>query len=183
VVRYIAFLRGINVGGHTVKMEALRRLFEGLRFAAVSTFIASGNVVFETDEGDPVALEQLIERALHVALGYEVATFLRTDAEVALVAAYAPFPELAFEPGDTSYVIFLRTAPDAATGDRVRALSNERDVLRVEGRELYWLRRGSLLETTISNAAWGRALGVMPTTMRNANTLRRLAARYPVAQP
>jgi uncharacterized protein (DUF1697 family) len=102
VTRYVAFLRAINVGGHTVKMEALRRLFEGLRFAAVSTFIASGNVVFETDEGDPVALEQLIERALHVALGYEVATFLRTDAEVALVAAYAPFPELAFEPGDTS---------------------------------------------------------------------------------
>jgi hypothetical protein len=65
----------------------------------------------------------------------------------------------------------------------VRALSNERDVLRVEGRELYWLRRGSLLETTISNAAWGRALGVMPTTMRNANTLRRLAAKYSVAQP
>ena len=183
MIRYMAFLRGINVGGHTVKMEALRRLFEGLGFADVSTFIASGNVVFKTDEADPAALEQRIEQALQVALGYEVATFLRTDAEVTRVAGYSPLPDLPVEPGDSSYVIFLRTAPDAAAGDRVRALSNEQDVLKVEGRELYWLRRGSLLETTISNAAWGRALGVMPTTMRNANTLRRLAAKYPVVQP
>jgi uncharacterized protein (DUF1697 family) len=182
MVRYVAFLRGINVGGHTVKMDVLRRQFEGLGFADVSTFIASGNVVFQTQEegADPAALEQRIERALRAALGYEVATFLRTDAEVAQVAAYTPFADLPVEPGDSSYVIFLRTAPDAVTGDRVSALSNERDLLRVGGRELYWLRRGSLLESTINSATFDRALGAMPTTMRNAKTLRRLAAKYPV---
>ena len=50
--RYIALLRAINVGGHTVKMDHLRRLFEALDLAAVETFIASGNVVFHADEGD-----------------------------------------------------------------------------------------------------------------------------------
>ena len=47
--RYIAFLRAINVGGHnTVKMDFLRQLFESLGFSNVETFIASGNIVFET---------------------------------------------------------------------------------------------------------------------------------------
>ena len=55
--RYIAFLRAINVGGHTVKMDRLREIFESLGFANVETFIASGNVVFETTAGDTAALE------------------------------------------------------------------------------------------------------------------------------
>lgn len=55
--RYIAFLRAINVGGHTVKMDRLREIFEALGFSNVETFIASGNVVFETTARDPAALE------------------------------------------------------------------------------------------------------------------------------
>ena len=81
--RYIAFLRAINVGGHTVKMDALRELFEALGFEQVETFIASGNVIFETTETDTAALERRIETHLQAALGYAVATFLRSDAEVA----------------------------------------------------------------------------------------------------
>lgn len=91
----IAFLRAINVGGHNVKMEQLRALFEQLGFDAVETFIASGNVVFETDAAPDAALEADIEAHLRAALGYEVATFLRTDAEVAAVAAYEPLPAVA----------------------------------------------------------------------------------------
>ena len=49
MTRLIAFLRAINVGGHTVKMDHLRQLFESLGFSGVETFIASGNVVFETN--------------------------------------------------------------------------------------------------------------------------------------
>jgi uncharacterized protein (DUF1697 family) len=47
VMRYVAFLRGINVGGHRVKMEHLRDLFTALRFSQVATFIASGNVIYD----------------------------------------------------------------------------------------------------------------------------------------
>jgi len=46
MTRYIAFLRAINVGGHTVKMEHLRGIFESMGFSNVETFIASGNVIF-----------------------------------------------------------------------------------------------------------------------------------------
>ena len=86
--RYIAFLRAINVGGHTVKMDRLREIFESLGFANVETFIASGNVVFETTALDTAALETRIAAALQAALGYEVATFIRTEAELARIAAH-----------------------------------------------------------------------------------------------
>ena len=67
VTRYVAFLRAINVGGHTVKMERLRELFAELGLANVETFIASGNVIFDAPSGDAGALERQIEQHLHAA--------------------------------------------------------------------------------------------------------------------
>ena len=180
MTRYVAFLRGLNVGGHTVKMEALRKHFEELGFENVSTFIASGNVIFETatPKSKSAALEKKIENALQQALGYEVATFLRTDKEVAQVAEHDAFPKIKPKDGDTSYITFLRDTPDAATRRRILALSNDEDVLHLHGRELYWLRRaGGMIDSTISDSDWKKAFGKQPTTVRNTNTLRRLAAK------
>jgi len=58
LAKYIAFLRAINVGGHTVKMDHLRSLFEALGFSNVETFIASGNVIFESKSKSTRALER-----------------------------------------------------------------------------------------------------------------------------
>ena len=69
---YIALLRGINVGGHLVKMERLRDLFMELGFTHVRTYIQSGNVFFETTQTDRKGVSQTIEQHLHQALGYEV---------------------------------------------------------------------------------------------------------------
>src|SRR3954469_1096146 len=76
--RYIAFLRGINVGGHRVKMDRLRDLFTALGFSNVATFIASGNVIFEAPATDVTELEERIEAQLERSLGYEVEIFVRT---------------------------------------------------------------------------------------------------------
>ena len=91
--RFVAFLRAINVGGHVVKMDQLRQLFEALGFAKVETFIASGNVIFEAKSKDTNALQRRIEKHLHQALGYEVVTFLRTLEELDKVANHRPFVE------------------------------------------------------------------------------------------
>ena len=91
--RFMAFLRAINVGGHTVTMAELRRLFEALGFKSVETFIASGNVIFESRSTDVGAMEQRIEDHLLKSLGYEVKTFIRTEAEVAAIVRYKPFTE------------------------------------------------------------------------------------------
>src|SRR5688500_12178257 len=108
---YVAFLRGINVGGHTVKMDALKKAFEALGFENVSTFIASGNVIFESSAKKTETLEKKIETALEKELGYEVATFLRTDKQVAAIAEHDAFPKEKSKEGDTRYVVFLRAAP------------------------------------------------------------------------
>lgn len=90
-MRYVALLRGINVGGHTVKMEALRRVFEAVGFGNVASYINSGNVFFDSTEGDRGALTGTIEAALEAALGYAVPTFLRTPAELARILERDPF--------------------------------------------------------------------------------------------
>src|SRR5687768_17469855 len=114
--KYIAFLRAINVGGHTVKMDYLRQLFEGMGFSQVESFIASGNVIFDSAVTTPQTLEQTIADSLHQSLGYKVATFLRTPAELATIVQYKPFPdeELTAE-GHYLYIGFLsNTSSDEA---------------------------------------------------------------------
>jgi uncharacterized protein (DUF1697 family) len=172
--RYIAFLRAINVGGRTVKMDELRRLFQELGFSGVETFIASGNVIFEADAEEPGALERRIEAHLRQALGYEVGTFIRTPAELAQIAEYRPFPEA----DGSLYVLFLASEPDAAFRARVKEFETPVDLLHLHQRELYWLCRTKISESQVSGTLLGKALGV-PATMRNANTIGRLAAKYP----
>ena len=105
--RLIAFLRAINVGGHTVTMARLRKEFEALGFTDVETFIASGNVIFTAPQGDLAALEKKIEARLLKSLGYEVATFVRTCDEVAAVAGCRPFPSAQIDDEAAVYVGFV----------------------------------------------------------------------------
>ena len=74
MTKYIAFLRAINVGGHVIKMDALRVHFEALGYQNVETFIASGNVIFEAKAKIATAFEAEIEVQLKKSLGYDVAT-------------------------------------------------------------------------------------------------------------
>ena len=174
--RYIAFLRAINVGGHVVKMQVLKELLERLGFANVETFIASGTVIFQSPARSAAAMEEKIERLLEKELGYAVATFVRSDAEVARVAAFDPFDGVS--DGSTLYIGFLKAAPDRAVEKRLLAAQTGRDDFRLDGRELYWRCRGPSSESTFSGQKLEKTLG-MATTLRNANTVRRLAAKYP----
>ena len=177
MARHVALLRGINVGGHTVKMRELRRLFESLGFSNVESVIASGNLVFESAERGTRKLEQAIERHLARALGYEVATFLRSVPELAEVAAQKHF-DLAQEPaGAVLYVIFLRSRPTVAVEQELRALDTDNDEARVGKREVYWLRRTSGKDSEMFGVKMERLLTGEATT-RNMNTVRRVVEKY-----
>ena len=178
MTRYIAFLRAINVGGHTVRMEDLRALFTSLSFASVKTFIASGNVAFTAVSGSEASLQAKIERRLREALGYEVATFLRTDAEVAEVASYRPFPEPILASAAALNVGFLAKPLSAEAARILGRFETEIDTFHLHGRELIWLCRKKQSESTFSNVALERALGIR-ATFRGMNTVRKLAERYP----
>ena len=173
---YVAFLRAINVGGHQVKMDRLRALFEEMGMTDVSTFIASGNVIFAAEEREEKALERRIEAALEKELGYPVGTFLRTPAELEAVSLHSPFTEEEVEKGAGLYVCFLPSAPPAAVRQAVAALDTPVDTLRIHGRELYWRVAERISSTGVKDSALGRALG-MPMTMRNINTVRRILGK------
>ena len=175
--RYIAFLRAINVGGHTVKMEDLRRLFEGLGLTRVETFIASGNVVFETASRSPRGLEQQIAGRLREALEYEVATFLRTTGELTEIAQRQPFSPAVLAGAVALNVAFLGAPLDAEKQRRLMQLRTPQDEFAVLGREIHWLSRQKQSESKISNAVFEKALG-QPSTVRGVATLQKMAAKY-----
>jgi len=108
--RYIAFLRGINVGGHTVKMEQLRALFTALGLQNVNSYINSGNIFFDSEQTDRAALAATIEQQLQQALGYAVPVFLRTVPEVEALIAQQPFHGIILTP-ETRFAVTFTNQP------------------------------------------------------------------------
>jgi uncharacterized protein (DUF1697 family) len=176
--KYVAFLRAINVGGHTVKMDYLRRLFEALGFSNVETFIASGNVIFDSTSKNTKGLAKKIELYLQETLGYEVATFIRSTTELATIAHYKPFIEADLKAeGNTLYIDFLPDSPDEEAKQKLRSLTTEVDDFHLSGRELYWLCRKKFSESEVSGALLAKTLG-MQGTLRNSTTVKKIAAKY-----
>jgi uncharacterized protein (DUF1697 family) len=176
-MRYIAFLRAINVGGHVVKMEELRRQFAKLGFTNVETFIASGNVIFHARSGNVASLQNKIEAHLQKSLGYEVKTFLRSESEVAAIAGYQPFTPARVKSATTFCVGFLAEpmTPDAVKA--VMSLKTVADDFHVNGREVYWLSTNRQSESAFSNAVLEKMLKTR-ATFRGMNTVVKLAAKH-----
>jgi len=108
LIKYAAFLRGINVGGHTiVKMDELRKVFESLGFRNVKTVLASGNVLFEAHGGDAVALSQEISGKLEDLLGRKITVVVRSVEEIMALAAREPFKEISVTSGARPIVTFI----------------------------------------------------------------------------
>jgi uncharacterized protein (DUF1697 family) len=176
--RYVAFLRAINVGGHVVKMAELRKLFESIGLERVETFIASGNVVFESAAKADRLLEQKIEAQLKKRLGYPVETFVRSLPEMRAIAEYRPFKASEFDIDRCSlYVGFLSAPPAAEEARKLTALRNKNEGFHVHGREFYWISAIGIGQSVFSGATLDRILRA-PATVRNINTIRRLVAKY-----
>ena len=176
-MRYVALLRAINVGGHTVKMEQLSALFASMGFTDVETVIASGNVLFSTRAGKPELLEAKIEQQLQRALGYEVATFLRQREALESIVAFDPLPLMAAPADDhVLSVAFLKEPPVPEAERALIALRNEVDDFVVRGREVYWLRRTRRLDSQVAGPRFEKTLR-LPATARNITTVRKLALK------
>lgn len=175
IIKYAAFLRGINVGGHhLVKMEELRRIFEAMDFAGVKTYIQSGNVIFQTAAAETSVAEmtEKIERRLRESLGFEVRTMLRTLDELSEIAARNPFKEP--EAGAKAYISFLSAAPDAEAKSSLASLSSDFEVFSFAERELYCLiRPGNPAKELFSNNFIEKRLKVAATT-RNPATVNKI---------
>ncbi len=176
--KYVAFLRAINVGGHTVKMDYLRSLFEAIGFSNVETYIASGNVIFDAPSTDATALESAIADHLQQTLGYAVATFIRTTSELADIAHARPFSASDLNaPGHSMYIAFMAGRPDPASQQKLLSFTTEVDEFQVAGREIYWLCRKRMSESAFSGALLEKTVG-MAATLRNSTTVNKIAAKY-----
>lgn len=181
--RYVAFLGGINVGGHRVTMDRLRDEVTRLGFADVSTFIASGNVVFSADvsgmavgtvdgtvDGSAAnVIEDVIADGLAAALGWPVPTFVRSAAALAVAVDLQPFGEIA--DGTTHMILFCHSEPDHA----IEQLSNDHERWEVHGVDVHWLIRGGVSDSVVTLPKLPKLLG-QPCTSRNTKSLRKLAA-------
>ncbi|WP_405173569.1 DUF1697 domain-containing protein [Paenibacillus sp. FSL H8-0260] len=173
---YIALLRGINVGGNKIiKMLDLKAMFQALGFANVRTYIQSGNVVFESDEGSVSLLSGVIERQIHEVFEFEVSVIIRTLAEMENVIANDPFQLSEPEEFKRWYVTFLPAEPSAEALDKLRTYENGPDKVRFVGREMYILYEVSVSQSSLFKVPFDKILG-MPVTARNWNTVNKLVA-------
>lgn len=176
--RYVAFLRGMNIGGRRIKNDELRLPFEKLGFEDVATFRASGNVIFRVEkDGDPDALAAGIEAELGETLGYEVPVFLRTAPELLKMSAFEPFdPPLVEASAGKLQVSLLIEKPAAKVRKEILAMATDDDLLTFGGRELYWLPSGGMLDSDLDLKTIDALLGL--STRRTKGTIDQIAARH-----
>jgi uncharacterized protein (DUF1697 family) len=169
--RYVALLRGINVGkAHQLGMPRLKELLTERGHRNVRTHLRSGNVVLDSPLGEADLVADL-EKAIEKEFGFAVPVVVRTGAEIAAVIAGDPFATVATDPA-RYLVTFMAEPPDPAGVDALPS-ADSGDYL-VRGRELYlWLPDG-IQNTPLASWKWDRLLG-RPGTARNWNTVVRLA--------
>jgi uncharacterized protein (DUF1697 family) len=170
--RYVAMLRGVNVGGKQVKMTALAELFSDLGYADVVTYIQSGNVVFTSPSRGGDALARAIEARLTSGLGLDVRVLLRSRAEIERVQRGNPLLRAGADPAKL-HVTFLAAKPAAALVRAAEALDFGADTFAVAGREVYVHCANGYGRTKINNTFFEKKLATIATT-RNWNTVNKL---------
>lgn len=172
--RQVAFLRAINVGGRNVKMDVLKRVFDDLGFSGVSSYLASGNILFSARSECSTGLRQRIEAALHKELGYPVDTFLRSPEQMRTIAQRTG--ELRTKPGIQALNVgFCATAFSTEAIAEIQRWRSALDDFDVDGAEIYWSCACMQSDSKFEPGKLERKLG-LALSFRNANTVTQVAA-------
>jgi uncharacterized protein (DUF1697 family) len=172
MIDYVAFLRGINVGGRRIiKMEELARHFGSFGHAKIRTYIASGNVLFSSPEKREPVLTKKIELDLEKALGYRVDVFLRSIGQLQAILDSRPFARAKLSPDAKAYVTFFNGKPAALPDVPSGSPAEGYRLLRLDERELFsiWFRKPN--GGFVDSAARVEKTMRIPTTTRNWNTI------------
>lgn len=175
-MRYVAFLRGINIGKRRVKNEALARVFVDLGFANVKVLIASGNVLFDADQQDELQLSRTVEDALAKALGFDVSVMLRSRPEVQAMIDLDPFEGVEVTKQTRRYVTLLAEETKSTMELPYTSEDGNFRVLARTDREVYSVLNVVEGSRTVDLMAilekeYGKA-----ATTRNWNTIAKAAA-------
>ncbi|MDQ3750797.1 MAG: DUF1697 domain-containing protein [Acidobacteriota bacterium] len=174
MMKYVAFLRGINVGGkNKVKMETLREVFAALGFANVKTYINSGNVIFETSETDDNALAAEIEQAIQAEFSLNIKVMVRTISEIKGIIKNNPF-DGQFTNDKDLHVLFLDEELPKDKRQLLLSNNNENEQFAVRNREIFCLLRVGVLDSLLGKDYIGKKLKT-PATARNWRTVNKIA--------
>jgi uncharacterized protein (DUF1697 family) len=173
-MRWAALLKGINIGGKKIPMAELKALIEGMGYRDVKTLLASGNVVFTSEEKDAPVLEKKIEAALE-KYGLKTDVILRNGAEVARAIKHNPFPDAAKDHPNHLVISFHRDAvPDGLIG-KIPEIYDGPERLEANGRDLYIDFPEDIGHSKLQ-PAMAKLKFPKVATMRNWNTVVKLAA-------
>ena len=134
---YIAFLRGVNVGGNNkLPMKSLTALCEAQGCSGVKTYIQSGNVVFQASNKVAASFSRVLKARIKEELGFETTVILRTASELRSVAGTNPF----LKPGvDTKllHVIFLTDEPNLTDVVKLNPVCEKEEAFSLRGKEIF----------------------------------------------
>jgi uncharacterized protein (DUF1697 family) len=177
LVKYVAFLRAINVSGRNIKMAELAEHFRSLGYEQVETFIQTGNVIFESAVPSSSELAASIAAALEPLLGFKSEVFVRSIAELREISAQAStlLPKV---PTNGELNIGLLAADLTAVQETaLSALCGATDELMARGRTIYWVCQVAQNKSKISNGVLEQKLKLR-TTLRRSTVVEGLLTEY-----
>jgi uncharacterized protein (DUF1697 family) len=172
MVKYVAFLRGINVGGkNVIKMEALGKAFEQMGFQSVKTYIQSGNVLFQSDIADKRELEKIIEKSLSERFKFEAKVLVRSKKD--MENTIKRFPSIFENPDWKHNVLFLSSAIDSKNILNQFDIKKDIEVISYYKGVLFWsakldtITRSKMLKLSTRKE-------YQEMTVRNINTTKKI---------
>ncbi|PKL84011.1 MAG: hypothetical protein CVV24_02125 [Ignavibacteriae bacterium HGW-Ignavibacteriae-3] len=173
-IKYLALLRGINVGGkNLIKMDELRRLFETVEFENVRTYIQSGNVLFESTEMNDKIIAAKLEAALKKHLGEVIPVFIRTADELGAIAKLNPFKKITTASSTKLYVSFLNDELKKKPELPHISPKNDVEIIEIRKREVYSLTKEIKGRSGFPNNFVEKEYAI-PATTRNWSTVCKL---------
>lgn len=173
-MQYVAFLRGINVGGkNKIKMETLRKVFAASGFTNVKTYINSGNVIFESDKTDNEKLAEKLETAIEKEFSLKIKVMVRTIAEIEEIVKNNPFAGQ-FKNDKDLHVFFLGEELPEEKREFLLSNNNENELFAVQNREIFYLLRVGFSDSLMGKDYIGKKLKVLATA-RNWRTINKIA--------
>jgi len=176
--RWVAFLRGLNVGSaHRVTNDELVSMLTDAGLAKAQPFLASGNVVFDAETGRTEAqLSELVAETLESGLGYAVPAFIRSATDVIALNDANPFTKEELDSDGKPQVTLLAAEPGKQAWSAALALESSEDLIRKGDRAWFWLPHDGVSLSKVDMKAIERALGV--GTMRTFNTVARITKKF-----
>ena len=174
-MRYVALFRGINVGGHNkIKMDELRAMFSELGFENVKSYIASGNVAFDTKKKNDSSLSTAISKAVKENFALDIEVMVRSQTDVESVLSSNPFEKEHDDDHTKLFVVFLKSPLSAANAELLVSHNNENEKFVVAGSEVYALSKKGFMKSILAKKYIDNKLKT-PATARNWRTVGKIA--------